>query len=69
MIEDVSLGVWALLIAAVLVTETIARTRARRFPSIADLVHPLLQPRVTRWLVYAGWLWLGWHVFVRVDWQ
>jgi hypothetical protein len=20
-------------------------------------------------VVLAGWLWLGWHVFVRVDWQ
>ncbi len=25
--------------------------------------------RPVRALLLAGWLWLGWHVFVRVDWQ
>lgn len=25
--------------------------------------------RPARLLVLAGWLWLGWHLFVRVDWR
>jgi hypothetical protein len=32
-------------------------------------VRRLVRPGWVRLLVLAGWLWLGWHVFVRVDWQ
>jgi len=28
-----------------------------------------LRHRPVRVLLLAGWLWLGWHVFVRVDWH
>lgn len=38
-------------------------------PTFGEMLTALLQRPVTRWLLLAGWLWVGWHVFVRVDWQ
>ncbi|MGH2395065.1 MAG: DUF6186 family protein [Candidatus Limnocylindria bacterium] len=29
----------------------------------------MLRHRPARILMLAGWLWLGWHIFVRVDWR
>jgi len=29
----------------------------------------VLRRRPARFLLLAGWLWLGWHIFVRVDWR
>jgi hypothetical protein len=64
MTTDLTLAVWALLVAAFVVTEIVA-LRGSRLPTLGDLLRVLLEPRVGRWLLFAGWLWLGWHVFVR----
>ena len=40
--------------------------RLARFGEALDL---LLRPPALRIIVLAGWLWLGWHVFVRVRWR
>jgi Family of unknown function (DUF6186) len=29
----------------------------------------MLKHRPARLLMLAGWLWLGWHIFVRVSWR
>ncbi len=31
----------------------------------AAYVATLMSPLLGRWLVFAMWLWLGWHLFVR----
>ncbi|HZD71879.1 MAG TPA: DUF6186 family protein [Actinomycetes bacterium] len=36
-----------------------------RFPSLGDVLAFLMRARVGRWFVMIGWLWLGWHLFVR----
>jgi hypothetical protein len=52
------------LVAAFALTEVLALAGSR-LPTLADLVRVLLEPRAGRWFLFAGWLWLGWHLFVR----
>jgi Family of unknown function (DUF6186) len=36
-----------------------------RFPTFGDVLSFLMRSRVGRWFVLIGWIWLGWHLFVR----
>ena len=49
--------------AAVVVAAVALEVAARRREAAALRIRPV------RVALLAGWLWLGWHVFVRVDWQ
>ena len=57
-----------LLLAAALVLELGARRR-REAATFGDALAILLRPWPVRVAVVVAWLWLGWHVFVRVDWR
>jgi Family of unknown function (DUF6186) len=37
--------------------------------TFGEALSAAVRRRPVRLLLIAGWLWLGWHVFVRVDWQ
>ena len=55
------------IVAAALVLEASAR---RGTPAtFGATLSTVLRCRPARLLVLAGWLWLGWHLFVRVDWR
>ncbi len=43
--------------------------RTRRVVTFAEMLAVALRRRSMRLLLQAGWLWIGWHVFVRVDWR
>lgn len=43
--------------------------RARRPLTIGELVAVAARLSLIRWLFLLGWLWLGWHLFARVDWR
>jgi Family of unknown function (DUF6186) len=60
----VTLAGWAVLAAAVLAVEAAAIVTGR-LPTAGDVVGSVVRRRAGRWLVLVGWLWLGWHVFVR----
>jgi hypothetical protein len=66
-----TLVVWAALLASVICLETVAVVWPHRsgthgsFPTMADLLDLVMRRRVGRWIVLGGWLWLGWHLFVR----
>jgi hypothetical protein len=55
------------VVAGALVLEASARRRGTptTFGATSSTV---LRYRPARLVVLAGWLWLGWHLFVRVDW-
>jgi hypothetical protein len=38
----------------------------RRTMTFDDFMRELLRWPVVRWLIVMAWLWLGWHLFVRV---
>jgi hypothetical protein len=54
--------------AGALILETSAR-RGGPVATFGATLGTVLRYRPTRLLVLAGWLWLGWHLFVRVDWR
>jgi Family of unknown function (DUF6186) len=56
---------WFVLIAAVVALEIRARVRPGRYATLADTVAALVRVPFLRGLALAGWLWLGWHLFVR----
>jgi hypothetical protein len=43
--------------------------RVRRPLTFGELVAAVALLSPVRWLLLAGWLWLGWHLFARVDWR
>lgn len=48
--------------------ELVAR-RTRRLATFEEMLAAALGRWPLRVLLQAGWLWIGWHVFVRVDWR
>ena len=42
------------------------RTRASGSATFVDALTLVTRSRVGRWALVGGWLWLGWHLFVRV---
>jgi Family of unknown function (DUF6186) len=58
---------YAVIAASVVGVELTARRRGHG--TFGDALAAALSRWQVRMIVIAAWLWLGWHVFVRVDWQ
>lgn len=43
--------------------------RRRGSATFSDALTIVLRSRAARLALLAAWLWLGWHLLVRVDWQ
>jgi Family of unknown function (DUF6186) len=57
---------WAVLIAAIIVVEALGLTlRGHEWPTLSDIFRVALRPEWSRWLLFAIWLWVGWHFFIR----
>ncbi len=56
---------WAVLVAAFVVLEGRALARRGRFATIGDALDRVLATRAGRGFLVLGWLWAGWHLFVR----
>lgn len=59
-----NLLVWAVVWSALLGWQAIT-ARSADLPSIAVVVRLLRVTWLTRWALLLGWVWLGWHIFVR----
>jgi hypothetical protein len=53
------------VIAAALLGCQMASLVSRRIASIGQVVSQIASRRAGRWLLLSGWLWVGWHLFVR----
>jgi Family of unknown function (DUF6256)/Family of unknown function (DUF6186) len=57
---------WAVAIASCFVVEGIALVRpADSWPTFSDIMRIATGETWGRWGLFAAWLWLGWHLFVR----
>ena len=57
---------WAVIFAVILLWEGAAlTTRTPDWPTLSDLFRIATRPPPGRWVVFAIWLWFGWHLFVR----
>jgi hypothetical protein len=57
---------WALLLGAGLAWEGVALVRRDdTWPTVSDILRAVTTTVPGRWIVFALWLWWGWHLFVR----
>jgi hypothetical protein len=63
--RDVSILIWSLLAASVVVCECLAVYRPHQVATIGDACARLMAPVALRVVVLLGWAWVGWHFFVR----
>lgn len=71
MTRTVTLAGYLVLAAASVAVEIAARWPGRTggVATLSSLLAAALRRPVVRALAMAAWLWLGWHLFVRVDWR
>jgi hypothetical protein len=67
MTRSVTLLGYAVVVVAAAGLEVAARRR--RSGTFGDALTVAMRYRPVRYVLLAAWLWLGWHLFVRVDWQ
>jgi hypothetical protein len=60
----VTLAGYAVLAAALLAGQAVALVTGR-IPTLGQAASVVARRPVGRWAVLAGWLWIGWHLFVR----
>ena len=56
-----------IVLAVVIAGVQVAARRGAHVAPIGAVVRALARRRPARWLLLAGWLWLGWHLFVRAS--
>lgn len=71
--RGITLAGYVALAAALALQEVSARRarrqhRVRRPLTFAELVSVVRLSHL-RWPLLAGWLWMGWHLFARVNWR
>ncbi len=68
MTRTVTLLGYGIAVVCAVGLETVAR-RSGRLATFGAAFSRAMRPWPVRVLVQLGWLWLGWHLFVRVDWR
>lgn len=67
--STISLVGWAVLLAALFVWEGLGLVSNRDgWPTLSDMLRGAMRSPVGRWSLFAVWLWVGWHLFIR-GWQ
>jgi hypothetical protein len=61
----VTIAGFAVVIAAMIALELLARRPGSKIPTIGQWLGYLMRPRLGRALVLLAWWWLGWHYFAR----
>jgi hypothetical protein len=60
---------WGLVLGAMFALEGLSLAKpGSGLPSFSDMFRAISSPLWGRWMLFAGWLWLGWHLFIR-GWQ
>ena len=60
----VTLAGYVVLALALVVCEVVALL-TRRIPTLGQAASGVARRPVGRWVLLSGWLWIGWHLFVR----
>jgi hypothetical protein len=63
--QAVTVAGWVVLAAAIVALELRARLRPRRLATLGAAIAIALRIPFVRFVALAGWVWLGWHLFVR----
>lgn len=65
MTATVIVGIWLGLGGAALALQVTGLVTGSRFPTFGDAAGYVMRWTTGRLVVLAGWVWLGWHTFVR----
>ena len=57
--------IWAVLFGALFAWEGLGLARVSGCPTLSDVFRLIMRSPVGRWALFALWLWVGWHTFVR----
>jgi len=63
--RTVTIAGFAVLVAAMIALEILARRPGSRIPTVGQWLGYLTRPKLGRVLILLGWWWLGWHYFAR----
>lgn len=58
-------AVYALIAASAIAWGVLAHLARPRFATLDNVRTRLMRHRIARWIVWALWAFLGWHLFVR----
>lgn len=56
---------WIAIFAAGFIWEGIGLAKGTEWPTVSDMLRSFMAFRAGRVLMFAMWLWLGWHLFIR----
>lgn len=56
---------WAVLFGLLLVWQGFALANGPAWPTASDLIDNAMRSVIGRVVLFALWLWIGWHTFVR----
>jgi len=59
----VGFAFWAIIAISIAVLEVLGRLHRGNLPHLGDLGRFLMQWRIFRWIMVAGWVFAGWHLF------
>ena len=65
--RDATLVCWGVIAVALGTLTVVAWLSQGRFPGGVALLRAGMRNRLARVLVLAGWVWVGWHFFVRTS--
>ncbi len=57
--------VWAVLFGALFAWEGLGLAGVAGCPTLSDVFRLIMRYPVGRWALFALWLWVGWHAFIR----
>ena len=57
--------VWLVLFGALFAWEGLALARVTGVPTLSDVFRVIMRYPFGRWALFAFWLWIGWHFFIR----
>ncbi len=63
--RDVTLVIWAVIGAAIIVCVGLSLLRPRYLPTFVTTTDALVSSPWRRAVLTVGWMWLGWHLFAR----
>lgn len=56
---------WTALFGAVFALEGLALAGVTGVPALRDVFRVIMRSPAGRWALFALWLWVGWHLFIR----
>ncbi len=56
---------WIVIVGALLAWQGLALANTPEWPTLSEIFRTFMRPVAGRVMVFALWLWLGWHLFIR----